>query len=69
MKIKIDILNKKIFLIGFFCFAFVLQIFSQPPPPPPSTTAVPIEGGLFYLLVSGIAFTINQFKKNKKKLA
>ena len=63
-----NIISKRIILLGLFAFASVIPVFSQPPPPPPPpVSGTPIEGGLVYLLVVGIAYGLKEMKFLKKK--
>ena len=52
---------KKIVLMIAFLIAplFLLTSIGQPPPPPPQD--IPIDGGLFFLLISGIILAVKFF--------
>lgn len=43
---------------------FVQTAIAQPPPPPP--VAIPIDGGLGFLLVAGIGYAAKKLHSSKK---
>jgi hypothetical protein len=44
---------------------FIQSAIGQPPPPPPQD--IPIDGGLFFLLIAGLVYGGKKFyKKNKE---
>jgi len=55
------------FLIFLVIFAlsplFVQMIVAQPPPPKPQP--IPLDGGLSFLLVAGVAYAAKKLYKNK----
>ncbi len=55
-----------ILTIAFILFP-VLSAIGQPPPPPPQD--IPIDGGLIFLLLSGVGLALRSFfsKKTKRK--
>jgi hypothetical protein len=53
-----------VFLIVFIlCPMFVQTAIAQPPPPPP--VAIPLDGGLGFLLVAGAAYAAKKLYKNR----
>lgn len=44
-----------------------VTVWAQAPPPPPDPSDVPIDGGLSFLVVGGIAYGTYQLKKRKQK--
>jgi len=52
---------KKLFLLVVF-MTFTNVLFASPPPPPPG---LPVDGGIGYLIVSGILYGV--FKLRNKK--
>jgi len=53
-----------IFLALFLILpVFVQSIIAQPPPPKPK--AIPIDGGLGFLLAAGVAYAARRIYKNK----
>jgi len=57
-----------LFLLVFFCPVFLSSVIGQPPPPPP-VEDIPIDGGLGFLLVAGMAYGAKRLhdKKNGKQ--
>lgn len=57
------------FIIFLVIFAlsplFVQTIVAQPPPPPPQ--AIPLDGGLSFLLVAGVAYAAKRLYRNKEQ--
>ncbi len=50
-------------LVVFICLVLNVElIFGQPPPPPPG---LPIDGGLGFLLLSGVIYGIYQSLKRR----
>ena len=49
-------------LIGLFPLDFIGQV-APPPIPPPPPPGLPIDGGLWMLLVGGICYGIKKIKK------
>ncbi|WP_457617330.1 PID-CTERM protein-sorting domain-containing protein [Lutibacter sp.] len=52
------------FLLVLSCAVTFAQI-TPPPPGPPPPPGLPIDGGLVYLLLSGIAFGVFKIKHKK----
>ena len=64
------LLIRKIGLISLFMFlfAFIMPVYSQPPPPPIGPPeAIPIEGGLIYLLAVGIGYGLQKIRQFRNK--
>ena len=55
-----------ILLVFLLSPAFVQTIIAQPPPPKP--VAIPIDGGLGFLLAAGVAYAARRIHKNKDKI-
>ena len=51
-----------ILLIGLFPIVFFGQV-APPPIPPPPPPGLPIDGGLWMLLIAGIGYGIKKIKK------
>ena len=64
MKRKMRVLG----MIGMMMMtpAFINNLAAQPPPPPP--VEIPIDGGLFFLLVAGMAYGAKKLIENKSNL-
>ena len=63
---------KKIFYILSFIVIFVLApafvqtAIAQPPPPPPQ--AIPIDGGLGFLLIAGVGYAAKKLHSSQKNI-
>ena len=44
---------------------FMESIMAQAPPPPPNPEAIPIDGGLGFLLAAGMAYGAKKLRKDK----
>ena len=53
--------------IVLLCFSFMLFGTKAYSPPPPPGEELPIDGGLSWLLVSGVAYGIYALKRRKKE--
>jgi len=62
---------KKIFLrlslLAVITVFFPLQLLAQGPPPPPNPQGVPLDDGLWGLLLVGAAYGLRVYYKRKKK--
>ena len=59
-------MEKKISLILLACFALTLSVNAQavpPPIPPPPPPGLPIDGGILFLLISGIFYGVRKLKR------
>ena len=45
---------------------FIENVNAQPPTPPP--LEIPIDGGLFFLLIAGMAYGAKKLHENKSRL-
>ncbi|MBI9040087.1 MAG: hypothetical protein JEY78_01720 [Lutibacter sp.] len=54
-------------LCFFFVFVSLVGYSKTPPTPigPPAEPGLPIDGGLFYLLISGVLYGVYELKKKK----
>jgi len=53
--------------LTLFFVALSFKVMAQgPPPPPPDPGDVPIDGGISFLVASGIAYGAYQYKKRKQ---
>ncbi|MHB1146285.1 MAG: PID-CTERM protein-sorting domain-containing protein [Lutibacter sp.] len=62
----------KVFLLCFGFMLFSVVAYSEKPPPvpeeggaPPPPVGLPIDGGLSFLLISGVAYGIFELKRKK----
>lgn len=60
----------KLILLSFSFMLFSLAAYSKKPPPPPQNgppppVGLPIDGGLSFLLISGVAYGIYSLKRKK----
>jgi hypothetical protein len=72
MRILDKLMTKRLLILYFLVFNFILEAISQPPPPPPKDDnpwAGSIEGNLSLLLLFGIIYGINKYKSLKKEIA
>ncbi len=49
-----------------FLIVFANSAFAQGPPPPPPPIDTPIDGGVFALVISGIAYAVKKIRDNNK---
>lgn len=60
-------MGKKVILLLLVCFAFTLSVNAQgppgPTPPPPPPPGLPIDGGIIFLLISGVYYGVKKLKK------
>lgn len=56
--------NRKLAVVALI-FIWSVEMFAQGPPPPPPPVGLPIDGGLGFLLVSGLIYGV--FKLRKKE--
>jgi len=59
-------MKKRSYFVFITVFAFAISINAQivpPPIPPPPPPGLPIDGGLFFLLISGLAYGAKKLKK------
>ena len=60
-------MKKKIKLTLIVAVVFIAMVNGQavpPPIPPPPPPGLPIDGGIFYLILAGIALGIKKLRKN-----
>ena len=66
-------MNRKKIKVLIACFSFMLfslEAYSEKPPPPPQNAppppvGLPIDGGLSFLLISGVAYGVYSLKRKK----
>ena len=61
-------MNSKKVKVFIVCFSFMLigvVAYATDPPPPPPGNVLPIDGGLSFLLISGVAYGIFELKRKK----
>lgn len=61
---------KKILACSLFLIMLSFTGFAapgDPPPDPPDPSDVPIDGGLSWLIASGVGYGVYQYKKKKNK--
>ena len=46
----------------FLLLLFPLIMIAQGPPPPPTPPGLPIDGGLLFLLIAGVAYGVKKIK-------
>ncbi|MDT0553169.1 PID-CTERM protein-sorting domain-containing protein [Urechidicola vernalis] len=57
---------RKLAVVALF-LVWSAEMFAQgPPPPPPPPVGLPIDGGLIFLLVSGLLFGVSKIRKREE---
>ncbi|WP_347173400.1 PID-CTERM protein-sorting domain-containing protein [Polaribacter uvawellassae] len=56
--------TKILFILVVLCTTFTFGQMVPPPIPPPPPPGLPIDGGVLFLLISGILLGVKKLKKN-----
>ena len=57
--------NVTIYVFSFLAMFVCVAGYSQPGAPPPPPPGLPIDGGILFLAISGIAFGVYKLKRKK----
>ncbi|MFN0728263.1 PID-CTERM protein-sorting domain-containing protein [Polaribacter gochangensis] len=56
--------TKILLFVVVFCTTFTYAQMVPPPVPPPPPPGLPIDGGILFLIISGILLGVTKLKKN-----